>query len=140
MPEDFLNIGYDVSHDNRKNLFVSITGSWYSVDSLDPAGTLMMRPVFSTQEHATGIATMASGPGILKVYPNPAGEQLYVRVPEALSGENGTLTIYDITGRQAFTENVSHSIYVGHLKPGIYLIKLVMQSGQVLVSRFIVSR
>jgi hypothetical protein len=140
LQEDFLNIGYDVSHDNRKNLFVSITGSWYSVDDLDPAGTLMMRPVFSTQEHATGIATMASGPGILEVYPNPASEQLYVRVPEALSGENGTLFIFDITGRQTFTENLSHSIYIGHLKPGIYLIKLVMQSGQVLVSRFIVGR
>jgi hypothetical protein len=140
MQEDFLNIGYDISHDNRRNIFVNITGSWYSVDSLNPSGSLMMRPVFSTGEQPSGITEEASGPGILTVYPNPVSDMLHIRFPETFMNEDGTLFVYDITGRQAFSERLSHSVYVGQLKPGIYLVKLVMQSGQVLVSRFIVCR
>ena len=140
LQEDFLNIGYDISHDNRKNIFVNITGSWFSIDSLDPSGSLMMRPVFSTQEHPSGIGKEVSGPGILTVYPNPVSDQLYLSIPEAFMNEGGILAVYDITGRLAFSDRISPSVYVGYLKPGIYLIKLVMQSGQVLVSRFIVSR
>jgi hypothetical protein len=140
LKEDFLNIGYDVSHDNRKNLFVNITGSWYSVESLDPAGSLMMRPVFSTLEQASGIVNKASFPEVLTVYPNPVSDLLHIRLPEALMNESGTLTLYDITGRQVLSDIVCPSVYVGHLKPGIYLVKLVMQQGQVLVSRFIVGQ
>jgi hypothetical protein len=100
----------------------------------------MMRPVFSTGEQPSGITEEASGPGILTVYPNPVSDMLHIRIPETFMNEDGTLFVYDITGRQAFSERLSHSVYVGQLKPGIYLVKLVMQSGQVLVSRFIVCR
>jgi Secretion system C-terminal sorting domain len=140
LQEDFLNIGYDVSHDNRRNIFVNITGSWYSVDSLDPSGSLMMRPVFSTQEHPSGIAREVSGPGVLTVYPNPVTDLLHIGIPEVLANEKGNLYIYDMTGRQTFSERLSPTVYVGDLNPGIYLVRLVMQSGQVLVSRFIVGR
>jgi hypothetical protein len=138
--DDFLNIGYDISHDNRRNLFVNITGSWYSVDNLDPAGSLMMRPVFSTQEHASGITGCLPDPGILTVYPNPVDDLLHLSIPEASLVEGGTLFIYDITGRLAIADRMISSVYVGHLRPGMYLVRLVLKSGQVLVSRFIVSR
>lgn len=140
LQEDFLNIGYDISHDNRRNIFVTITGSWYSIDNLYPSGSLMMRPVFSTQEHPSFIGKEASGPAVLMVYPNPVSDQLHLSIPEAFMNEGGTFAVYDITGRMVLSDKINPSVYVGHLKPGIYLIKLVIQSGQVLVSRFIVSR
>jgi hypothetical protein len=140
LQEDFLNIGYDISHDNRRNIFVNITGSWYSVDSLNPSGSLMMRPVFSTEEFPSGTGRIESGPATLTVYPNPVTDLLHILIPEVLGSEEGTLFIYDITGRQALAERLSSTVYVGYLKPGIYLIRLVMKSGQVLVSRFIVCR
>jgi len=140
LSEDFLNMGYDVSHDNRRNILVNITGSWFSTDSLDPAGSLMIRPVFSTQSMPSALADEASVNERLKVFPNPACDQLQIVVPEQAMNAPGQIQVYDITGRQVFAGELRNTISVSHLKPGIYIIKVMCHSGQVLTSRFIISR
>jgi hypothetical protein len=140
LSEDFLNIGYDVSHDNRRNILVNITGSWFSADSLDPAGSLMIRPVFSTLKTPSGIASKSSGAGILSVFPNPARDQLQIVFSEKDMNEYAAMQIYDITGRQISAHAFGNTIPVSHLKPGVYILKIICQSGQILTSRFIISR
>jgi len=119
LSEDFLNMGYDVSHDNRRNILVNITGSWFSTDSLDPAGSLMIRPVFSTQSMPSALADEASVNERLKVFPNPACDQLQIVVPEQAMNAPGQIQMYDITGRQVFAGELRNTISVSHLKPGI---------------------
>ncbi|MBN2275339.1 MAG: T9SS type A sorting domain-containing protein [Bacteroidales bacterium] len=140
LTEDFINIGYDVSHDNRSNILVNITGSWYAVDSLDPGGSLMMRPVFSTRETASDIADFSSAKEILKVFPNPVNERLQIILSEKAMAEGGRIQIYDITGHQVLAETLKHALAVSHLKSGIYILKITLQSGETLTSKLIISR
>ncbi|MBN1413946.1 MAG: T9SS type A sorting domain-containing protein [Bacteroidales bacterium] len=139
LSEDFLNIGYDVSHDNRKDILVNITGSWFAVDNLDPAGSLMMRPVFSTQETPSGISDEVSGNEILTLFPNPANDLLQIALPETAVKEGGIIQVYDITGRQVYTHELTRALPVSHLKSGSYILKVVLHSGQI-TSRFIICR
>jgi Secretion system C-terminal sorting domain len=140
LSQDFLNIGYDVSHDNRRNIFVNISGSWFSVDSLDPAGSLMIRPVFSTQAMPSGLAEATTADDILKVFPNPARDQLQIVLSEKAMNEPGRIQIYDITGRQVFAIELRNTIPVSQLRPGIYILKIICHSGQVLTCRFVISQ
>jgi hypothetical protein len=140
LTEDFINIGYDVSHDNRKNILVNITGSWFSTDSLDPAGSLMIRPVFSRQSAPSGFADEISEPETLKVYPNPANDMIQISLAENDLKGSGQMQIYDITGRRIYTDTLREIIPVSHFKSGVYIVRVICPSGQVLVSRFIISR
>lgn len=59
----------------------------------------------------------------LKLYPNPTSEFATIEIDGAL--ENATLTVFDVTGKQLFTHNMSANTYeldVKNYTPGIYLI------------------
>jgi hypothetical protein len=140
LSEDYLNIGYDVSHENRSNIFMNITGSWFSGVNLSHAGSLMIRPVFSRQKTASGIADTESDNDRLEVYPNPACDWLHIAAPNDIVNEGGSLSIYDITGRKTYQGNLEETVSVSHLKPGIYILKVDTKGGRLLITRFIIGR
>jgi hypothetical protein len=75
---------------------------------------------------------------ILRVYPNPAGDHMYVVLPE--SGFD-VLTITDISGKVIESMPVNDSTIVlktGNYQRGIYIIR-VTGKNETLVSRFIVN-
>jgi hypothetical protein len=139
LSEDFLNIGYDVSHDNRNNIVVNVTGSWFSVDSLKPAGSLMMRPVFSRQEKPTAINTPSANETLI-VFPVPASDMLWINLPEAIAGQAGEIQVYDMLGRKVLNRELSPALSVDQLKPGVYILRLLPENGKALVTRFMISR
>ena len=56
----------------------------------------------------------------ISVYPNPVQERLYIKTEQPIA----QLQVYDLSGRLLLEEcNVSHSISVAHLTPGVYLVK-----------------
>ena len=75
-----------------------------------------------------GVGITEVDKGGVVVYPNPANDQLYVRLQEQLP-----LDVFDITGRQVFhftPEHTQISIDVSSLQPGVYF----MRSGRHTVS------
>lgn len=140
LTEDFINIGYDVSHDNRRNILVNITGAWFSTDSLNPAGSLMIRPVFSRQAMPSGVSDGKSEPETLRLYPNPARDLIHIAVNEKDMDGPGQIQVYDIAGRRVLVHDIQESITISHLKSGIYIMKAICHSGRVYVGRFIISR
>jgi hypothetical protein len=113
----------------------------------DPAGTICRDTVkyrdsvwcnggYAGQyRQATGIGQISSN-GV-NIYPNPAGDYLKIDCPKELLG--AAYMIKNITGEQIMKGTISTSgqaISVGALPPGVYLIELSQQTGQVQAYKF----
>ena len=73
---------------------------------------------------ATGIPEPVIAKG-LKVFPNPAIDEVMIQVPEVALSSANTLTIYDIAGRQAMSHSVNTQwvhINLSGLSPGMYVV------------------
>ena len=60
----------------------------------------------------------------LKVFPNPTADYVTIEVNGALE-PNTELTVFDVTGKQVFIDNISSNNYqlaVENYTPGIYLV------------------
>lgn len=77
--------------------------------------------------------------GLLKAYPNPAGD--HIQVEHSLAGgESATMQVHNLTGQLLLEQEVSGeyiSIDVGSLAPGMYLISLKDNSGFVDIVTFV---
>ncbi|MCR5863232.1 T9SS type A sorting domain-containing protein [Flavobacterium sp. J372] len=62
----------------------------------------------------------------LYIWPNPAKEIINVQLPEDI--QNGTISLFDYTGRQVYQQNVQNgninSISTGTFASGVYLLKV----------------
>lgn len=71
---------------------------------------------------------------MVRLYPNPVGDQLHIALPEGSSG--ATLALYEITGRQVFRCQMEEGaiLSMANLPAGIYLYSLsvdgMIQSGK----------
>lgn len=82
----------------------------------------------------TNVETPDQSNNDMSVYPNPAENNLYFGSSTSLS----KVAIYNVVGTQVKEYvNVSHSVNVGDLKTGLYLIKLTDTNGKTVTSRFI---
>ncbi len=82
---------------------------------------------------ATGLFRAELDPDALSIFPNPAGEQIQVRLRDG-TGSMNRIGFYDITGKlvrsvRADQMNALH-IDVGDLNPGVYYMKLE-QNGKI---------
>jgi len=66
-------------------------------------------------------------PQPLKLYPNPATEQVYIEIPETYIGQSLSLRILDMQGRVVSMRNVNASgpveLETGQLEKGLYLVE-----------------
>jgi len=72
----------------------------------------------------------------LTIYPNPAGNKLFIKTDSAM---NGTIRILNLSGQllaEMSFENSLSEISTENLKPGIYLVKVIGNKG-VAVKKFI---
>jgi len=82
----------------------------------------------------TGIEKPIAGKGDIRVYPNPASSEVNIAV--TLPNTNGKVTVelLDVTGRQiksmvmTMTEDEPFTLGVSTLRPGIYLVRVTVES------------
>jgi hypothetical protein len=96
-----------------------------------------MVPVFKRDtvacDFVAGMGEIAGSPVNIKVYPNPAHDKLYFSA-------SGYITIYDLTGRcLSFNSSVRPGMPrdISNLKDGVYFVRLVTESGEVGIARFV---
>lgn len=77
----------------------------------------------------TGINKPEINLDVIKVYPNPATDEITI---ESSGKELQSVQVYDLKGQLIIAEipsQVSYSVSVGHLQPGVYILKAKTESG-----------
>ncbi len=126
-----LNIGFDMNTDFHRNMFYNADGTdWYVFPGdLDPdyRGSLMIRPVFGTASQAAGIQKYNTSSANISLYPNPAGDYVYIRSDKTIS----EIVITDLLGNIVLqqTADAIQKINTLSLPSGVYLVKAFTDKG-----------
>lgn len=75
---------------------------------------------------ATIVTASGGADKVTVIYPNPAGDLLYIRSCRLVK----TICVVDCAGREVLRRPFTEMLDVSHLLPGTYLLKLVDDSGQ----------
>ena len=87
-------------------------------------------PPDTTPSDTTGIWERASRLSLVKIYPNPTQERLFVEAPEALPAGPVEAMIFDAAGKQLWRGRMQsmgdgrYSVEVGFLPDGMYFFRL----------------
>ncbi len=127
----------DGTNENSPDFYGKFSKHWTSNGTLnneqlkpwlDPlqTGTLKLDGISGQQNSECGSKTNYTE---LKVFPTPANQHLYIAHPNALELANSEIRIYDLSGRLVRMEQSSgtssvRSVYIGDLKPTIYVLKI----------------
>lgn len=125
----FINLGFDRNHDVSGRIFY-LTGTDWQQSIL--SGALMMRPCFGAAA-VVGIQTSRMESVEWSIFPNPADE--WVKVDGF--PESGTVTLYDMTGRQVATTR-GNQLSVSGLANGVYMVRCMEPQGMVSVKKLII--
>ena len=136
-------IGYDKNSPNGKQ-FISLNqgGNFNPLDSLFPAGALMIRPVLGTTTPMATVGTEDTRPStdLVAVFPNPARDYLQVE----LKTENFRMERFEIInnlGQPVKAGALLGAIPVDDLAPGWYLLKgYESDSRRTAVTKFVITR
>ncbi len=134
-----LHMGFDRSNNASDKLFINYAGVW---EPSIQRGALMLRPVFG-QTPVTAIPTHPRKEITLQVYPNPLRQSTLHLQPGALPlpAESYQIEIVDLLGRRLLEQPYSHSLDLGHLPRGVYILRLRHPSGRHSQAvRFVVAR
>nr|MDQ3049119.1 T9SS type A sorting domain-containing protein [Bacteroidota bacterium] len=115
----FLNIGVDKNNNSQNSIYYNVTGTW---NNSPIPGSLMMRPVFGF-ESITGLENVNASPVEFTIYPNPAKEQLMIR----MNSENSTFRyeVIDLYGRILKVNNEAETIIdISQLSEGVYFLRM----------------
>lgn len=136
--EHFKNVSLATSNFNwrQSETFISWPGQpWASNEDFGFKRIFFLR--MNTGNSITGIQNEALRTE-MKVYPNPAGELIFVEVGAGMRN----IELQDASGRllqrNSFTGPVfSDKFYVGNLAAGLYQLRIESQDGHLMIGRFI---
>ncbi len=112
--QDLLNIGFDMNNDQSSKIFYNITGSWQNIPY---AGTIMLRPAFSTLPFTNINETLENNE--IAIYPNPASDFIHINV-----SNDYIIQIFDLTGRSVLESKTDNEqINISNIPAGIYIIR-----------------
>ena len=117
-----LNVGLDLnSQVSSSVLFYNYQGVWE--ESKYP-GVIMLRPFL--YDESVGIRDQDSEMEALQIYPNPASDLIYIKLPDERETGDILVDVYDSSGRLALQNMVRHDqqMDVSALSGGIYFLKL----------------
>ncbi len=114
---DSLYIGLDVARNTANHLYFNVLDVW---NNSTISGALMVRPLMGGAITGTGVAQVALQDAAPGIYPNPAGNYLYVRQ----SSRYSEASVTDITGREVIHTTITDSgISLTDIMPGIYFVR-----------------
>lgn len=131
--DDMLNIGFDINRDAKDKLFYNIDGTWKNTQF---TGALMMRPVFGEPDPPRALKNKSKQ---VTVKPVPSRNTIYLGVDGKLIESGSQIFIYNQYGQLLInTTQITYSLDISHLFPGIYIVKVQSIDGNIATGRFIV--
>jgi len=135
--EYLLNIGIDLNNQTTSPvLFYNYQGIWEK--SIYP-GVILLRPFLYDETLGT------NDPGVpsesIQVYPNPATDIVFIRLPAGTEESDVLVDLYDASGRLAQQKVIRHDgqLEVSNLSGGIYFLKLHCKEG-IFYSKLLINR
>jgi len=117
---------------NSKGLLTAIGDGTVTVTATAKDGSGISASMEVTIAQPVGISDKSAS--LVKVYPNPAQNDLYITGKPTLS----KVVVYTVLGTQVKEySNVLQSISISDLKTGVYIIKLTDTNGKTVTSKFI---
>jgi hypothetical protein len=133
-----MNVGFDKNRNSQDKIYYKVSGPFVNTGF---QGSLMLRPVMVSAVDPWASVPEEAAKATLAVYPNPAGEEFFVRSDggEAITA----LELLDAMGR--LVERTAYrggsAVDVSGLAPGIYLVRALDGGGALLgQERMIVQR
>lgn len=127
---DPVQVGLDLSNDNFDQVWSEFGFGWSRTDAFitDVEASLMIRPVFSTEELQNSSSTSEVEQLSLKLYPNPSQGQLQlVGLPDDARGLQ--MQLFDLTGRLLQSQPAQRDITLA-VAPGMYILQLQNKQGE----------
>jgi len=137
---DNLNLGYDRYNNAQQNIYRNTAGEWFQSIY---QGALMMRPLLGKAFQISGVEEPVNVAGSITPYPNPLnGSQISFRCTGKYADiaitERYRVSVHSIHGEELFTGPYRQSIDIGRVSPGLYIISVKDEQGQMLsVSKLI---
>lgn len=117
--EYILNVGLDLNTRPNPHVMYFNIGSW---ESSTAPGVMMFRPFL--YDETTGLPNKHFETGALHIYPNPAADRIWFKLPEDNEGEEILVRIYDASGRQVHDSVLrSRTLDLSGFTPGMYFIR-----------------
>ena len=119
------------------NLYTDlIAGDTLVVKATAMDGSKQFNYIVITMDVYTDIPTINNTDDQFRIYPNPAESELYFDLPNEISS---SVWVYNTYGTCLIskTTHASNKLDINKLSSGIYIIKVVCQSGEIKISRFI---
>lgn len=130
-----LNMGLDKNRVPASPVMYYNMGSWQSSQA---PGTVLFRPYLYDTSTGTNHNGQVMTP--LTIYPNPAGERIWLQVPTGAEGETFPVYIFDTSGRQLHHSLLrSRELDISGLAPGLYYIRAII-SGEPYFSKLLINR
>jgi len=137
--EEMMNIGLDLSVDNKDKTFYSFNNGlqW---DNSPFSGSIMIRPVFGKDISSVNVPIISHYNNNFNIYPNPSSDYIYFDkyALDKINPEH--IYIYNTWGELIYQSNkITEKIDVSKFKSGMYFIKISNHSRNSTQSRFIVT-
>ncbi len=135
-----LNLGYDNYNNAQAQIYYNSTGEWFQSIY---QGALMMRPMLGKAFTLSGVDEPAVAKGSITPYPNPvAGDVIRFKCTGVFEDrartEKYTISLLTLPGVEIYRDTFSDSINPGKLSPGLYIVTVKDEAGQVIsVSKLI---
>ena len=128
-----INIGFDVSKDNREYNFYDAGAGWRN--SSFP-GSIMIRPIMGRNPDLDK-EEQTSDNGI-ELYPNPAKDILRIELANDIVFKE--IVVYDLTGNVVKRYPYSNELNVNDLQNGIYMLRAIRKDGSHKTSKLLISK
>ena len=99
----------------------------YAVDAVNPEKEVTI----IQNQHAVGMDRLTGNRQSIRIYPNPAGSEISVELPDEIAAGNCTVTILSMDGKMVFRQDYPSGVSgvlripVEGLPPGLYLVRAV---------------
>ncbi|MEZ5041932.1 MAG: T9SS type A sorting domain-containing protein [Saprospiraceae bacterium] len=119
-----VTIGYDRNRSQARNFTYRNAGvAWEPINLFIP-GALMIRPIVGTEKPiSTPVKEVEVQPLQVKIYPNPAQNELFVKIPEANFGDF-EYNLFNHIGQSIKNGSLEPTIDLNGLINGTYLIQV----------------
>ncbi len=134
--EYMLNVGLDLNNRPTPHvIWYNYQGYW---EESNAPGVMLFRPFL--YDEPTGAMPVKKQSRALHVYPNPASDQVIIRIPGSEQPEEIILDLYDSSGRLLDQSVIyNNRLDVNRLPAGIYYLKL-SSSGIIYHSKLLINR